>query len=611
MKLQFRSTPQKSSLFGLSAVSALTLLATPVALAQTPIYWNSASTQNWNGAFWAPNADGTGTLTSPANDLTTNTAVFNASTQSGFQTIQLSGNTSIYGIVQNQTGTTQIRTNGSNRTLNIGAGGITLDSGAGTINFSQNTGAGNQVNIVLGSSQSWTNNSSTALTINDLGSIILGANTLTIAGSGSGQFNFGGISISGNGGSIVKNGTNNLNLGTNSFTGGITLNAGTLTLGSGTALGGAASVFTITGGTVAIGATTRNTLNNNAMNWNGDFTVTGSGQTWNTGTGAVTLGANCTVTLGTVPAATPVLNVTGVISGSGFGINKAGDGTLTLSTANTYTGNTTVSAGTLNLAATGQLTFITGNVDNGGNNAITGAGTVVLDGTFAIDTTATDASALTTGSWVIENVDTLTGPYGESFSVVGWNELVANEWSKTEGTKRYTFYEATGTVTLTVATDPYSIWISGFTFEPGADLTPTGDPDNDGNSNLIEFATHGIPNDGSNNGLKASVIQDSSAPAGNDLALVVAVRDGAVFSDGASGTQTATVDGITYTIEGSLDLVFPASNVSVAGAASDIAPASTGLPSLVGTAWEYRTFKLDSSEGLAGKGFLRLKVTQP
>ena len=33
--------------------------------------------------------------------------------------------------------------------------------------------------------------------------------------------------------------------------------------------------------------------------------------------------------------------------------------------------------------------------------------------------------------------------------------------------------------------------------------------------------------------------------------------------------------------------------------------------SLAGSAWEYHTFKLDASEGLPGKGFLRLKVTQP
>jgi hypothetical protein len=50
--------------------------------------------------------------------------------------------------------------------------------------------------------------------------------------------------------------------------------------------------------------------------------------------------------------------------------------------------------------------------------------------------------------------------------------------------------------------------------------------------------------------------------------------------------------------------------VSVVGSASNTAPAATGLPTLPGSSeWEYRTFKLDDSEGLPGKGFLRVKVT--
>src|SRR5439155_24585205 len=49
----------------------------------------------------------------------------------------------------------------------------------------------------------------------------------------------------------------------------------------------------------------------------------------------------------TVSAST--LTVGGVISGSGFGLTKAGGGTLTLTAANIYSGATTVSAGTLTL----------------------------------------------------------------------------------------------------------------------------------------------------------------------------------------------------------------------------------------------------------------------
>ena len=43
------------------------------------------------------------------------------------------------------------------------------------------------------------------------------------------------------------------------------------------------------------------------------------------------------------------LTVSGIVSGTGS-LNKSGAGTLTLTAANTYTGNTTVTAGTLALS---------------------------------------------------------------------------------------------------------------------------------------------------------------------------------------------------------------------------------------------------------------------
>jgi hypothetical protein len=66
---------------------------------------------------------------------------------------------------------------------------------------------------------------------------------------------------------------------------------------------------------------------------------------------------------------------------------------------------------------------------------------------------------------------------------------------------------------------------------------------------------------------------------------------------------------VTYTIQGTLDLVtIPGSDVSHPSGPSDTAPVATGLPDLTGTAWEYHTFKLDASEGLGNKGFLRAKA---
>ncbi len=122
----------------------------------------------------------------------------------------------------------------------------------------------------------------------------------------------------------------------------------------------------------------------------GDFSFIGSNganSDLNLGRGAVTLsGGDRTVTVQN-PAAT--LTVGGVISGSGLGLIKAGDGTLTLNGANTFTGPATVNAGTL--SGTGTVGIVS--VANGGTLApgasIGGFGasnvTIAAGGTLAIE----------------------------------------------------------------------------------------------------------------------------------------------------------------------------------------------------------------------------------
>ena len=68
------------------------------------------------------------------------------------------------------------------------------------------------------------------------------------------------------------------------------------------------------------------------------------------GAGNYVLGAN-TLTTGSLNTST---QVDGVISGTGGGLTKVGTGTLTLTGTNTYTGATTISAGTLALSGIRQ-----------------------------------------------------------------------------------------------------------------------------------------------------------------------------------------------------------------------------------------------------------------
>ena len=153
---------------------------------------------------------------------------------------------------------------------------------------------------------------------------------------------------------------------------------------------------------------------------------------------------------------------------------------------------------------------------------------------------------------------------------------------------------------------PYNAWAQTniTAINSTADATATGDPDGDGVTNLAEFAFHGDPLNGANTGYQVSAIEDTDSDALKELTLTLAVRNGSgspIFT--GSPSPTATVDDITYTIEGSLDLNFPNSVVTETAA-------PTGLPALP-TGWEYRRFRLDASNGLPGKGFLRAKITQP
>jgi hypothetical protein len=76
--------------------------------------------------------------------------------------------------------------------------------------------------------------------------------------------------------------------------------------------------------------------------------------------------------------------------------------------------------------------------------------------------------------------------------------------------------------------------------------------------------------------------------------------------------QSATVDGVTYTIEGTVDLsTIPGSAVSHIAGPLNSAPAGSGLTAdLTSEDWKYHVFKLDASEGLPDKGFLRAKVSE-
>jgi len=130
------------------------------------------------------------------------------------------------------------------------------------------------------------------------------------------------------------------------YFGGVTLNGGTLVLAGPNALG--TNTFVITGGALDSSVSSLVQTDNPPQNWSGNFTFNGS-QSLNLGSGNVALTATPTITVNANTLAEP-----GTISGGGFGLVKAGAGTLLLSATSTYTGATAVNGGELLLATTAQ-----------------------------------------------------------------------------------------------------------------------------------------------------------------------------------------------------------------------------------------------------------------
>lgn len=132
-------------------------------------------------------------------------------------------------------------------------------------------------------------------------------------------------------------------------------------------------------------------------------------------------------------------SITKTSAGAGvFGLTKSGTGTLTLTGANSYNGNTLINEGTLVLGATGSQTFFIG--ANGVNNSISGSapGLLTLDGTWIFD--LTNAATTSGSSWQIVNAGFLAQTtFGTTFSITGFTES-NNVWSN----GGYQFSELTG-----------------------------------------------------------------------------------------------------------------------------------------------------------------------
>ncbi|EDB7315542.1 autotransporter outer membrane beta-barrel domain-containing protein, partial [Salmonella enterica subsp. enterica serovar 4,12:d:-] len=230
-------------------------------------------------------------------------------------------------------------------------------------------------------------------------------------------------------GSVVKSGDETLTLsGSNTYTGGTLISSGTLVANDVNALGTGdvtdnATLMLNTGGDFInnIGGTGR-------VEKSGDDTLTLSGSNSYTGGTLISSGTLVATNVDALGSgdvtdnATLELNTGGTfdnaISGSGQ-VVKSGDETLTLSGANSYTGGTLISSGTLvandvNALGSGDVTNnATLELNTGGDfdNAISGSGQVVKSGgdtlTLSGNNSYTGGTLISDGTLVASNVEAL------------------------------------------------------------------------------------------------------------------------------------------------------------------------------------------------------------
>jgi len=166
-------------------------------------------------------------------------------------------------------------------------------------------------------------------------------------------------------GSLTKNGTGTVALtGSNTHSGGTVVNGGTLAVGADNHLGSGAGGLAFNGGT---------------LRFDGGFTTSR----------AVALNAGG----GTLDTNGRDVTLTGVLSGAG-GLTKSGVGNLTLSGANTYSGGTTVNAGTLQGGTTSLQGGITNNAAVVFDQNTSGTYAGVMSGTGSLTKAGTGIVAL-------------------------------------------------------------------------------------------------------------------------------------------------------------------------------------------------------------------------
>ncbi len=294
------------------------------------------------------------------------------------------------------------------------------------------------------------------------------ATTRTVTFTGTGNTVISGVIANGGGSTsnLVKSGAGALTLSNaNTYTGTTTINAGTLTAGTATALGPAANA------TLIFGASST-----------GKFQLNGNNTT------VIDLNTNATVgspiiESGSASAGTDTLTVNtanpdtfaGVFQNGStrlFALTKSGVGTLTLSGANTYTGTTTINAGTLALTGTGSLASTKVSTASGATFDVSGhTGTFTFTDAQTLDGTNTSATPGTiNGNLTMGAASPITLAYASgnptltvtngTLTLASGNVVTVTTTSAL-GAGDYTLISANGTTGFVSGSAPTSLTMAG------------------------------------------------------------------------------------------------------------------------------------------------------
>ena len=211
------------------------------------------------------------------------------------------------------------------------------------------------------------------------------------------------------------------------------------------------------------------------------------------------------------------------------------------------------------------------------------ADSLVVEGNLTLTSATLTLNSLETASAIVYPVLTYTGTLTGAFTTV------------TGLPSGYSLVHDSTNKRFIIATD-YAAWRTTNGLADEATVTAS-DQDGDGSTDYLEFATGGLPSDTLDKGTYQGGIHEVS---GSDtLVFTLAVLSGATFSSAPDNAMTATIQGVTYRIESSLNL--SDWNAVVA----EVAPVTTGLPAAP-AGYTYHSFRASAFPSSTSRAFMRL-----